>query len=167
MKRRSEDRIELLRQVALFSSCSRKDLERIAALTTPVDVTEGEVLAREGKPGSELFVIGSGTALVTLRGRRLARLYPGEAFGEMALLDRAPRAATVTAETPMRLYVAGPREFSTLLLDVPAVGTNLLKSLARRLRQVETLAAPPPANGPRACDAWMSNVLRRRFTPLA
>ena len=129
----------MLRQVELFASCSRRDLKRIAALTTPVDAVEGEVLAREGKPGSELFVIGSGTASVTLRGRRLARLYAGDAFGEMALLDVAPRSATVTAETSMRLYVVGPREFNALVADVPAVGRSLLKALAQRLRQVETL----------------------------
>lgn len=138
MAHRARDRIELLRRVGLFSSCSRKELERIAALTTPLDAEQGEVVAREGKPGSELFVIASGTASVTLRGRQLARLYPGDAFGEMALLDRGPRAATVTAETPMLLYVVDPRQFSTLLLDVPVVGRKLLKSLAKRLRRAET-----------------------------
>ncbi len=138
MTHHAKDRLELLRRVDLFSSCSPKELKRIAALTTPVDAKESEVLAREGKPGSELFVIASGTARVTLRGRQLARLYPGDAFGEMALLNQGPRAATVTAETPMLLYVVDPREFSALLLDVPAVGRKLLKSLAQRLRRVET-----------------------------
>ena len=138
MSNRAEDRIELLRRVALFASCSRRELDRVATLTTPVDAEEGEILAREGIPGSELFVIASGSARVTLRGRTLAELFPGDAFGEMALLDGGPRAATVTAQTPMRLYVLNPREFATLLIDVPSLGHKLLKSLAARLRRVET-----------------------------
>ena len=139
MTRISNNRVDLLRRVGLFSSCSRKELKEVASLTTPVEATEGEVLAREGKPGSELFVIASGSAKVTLRGKDLATLYPGDAFGEMALLDGGPRGATVTAETPMSLYVLGPREFSTLLEAVPAIGRKILASLARRLREVQKL----------------------------
>lgn len=139
MTRMSDNRMDLLRRVGLFSACSRKELKEVASLTTPVEATEGEVLAREGKPGSELFVIASGSARVTLRGKDLATLYPGDAFGEMALLDGGPRGATVTAETPMSLYVLGPREFSTLLEGVPAIGRKILASLARRLSEVQKL----------------------------
>lgn len=137
MGRTSDNRIDLLRRVGLFSLCSQKELREVASLATPVEAKEAEVLAREGKPGSELFIIASGTAQVTLRGRDLATLYPGDAFGEMALLDEGPRGATVTAGTPMSLYVLGPREFSTLLDDVPSIGRKILKSLAGRLREVQ------------------------------
>jgi CRP-like cAMP-binding protein len=106
---------------------------------TLVDVEEGEVLTREGKPGAELFVIASGSARVTLRGRELATLVPGDAFGEMALLDHGPRAATVTANTAMETYVLGPEEFSELLMDVPQIGRKILKGLAHRLRETEKL----------------------------
>lgn len=139
MTRMPDNRVDLLRRVGLFSACSRKELKEVASLATPVEATEGEVLAREGKPGSELFIIAAGSARVTLRGKDLANLYPGDAFGEMALLDGGPRGATVTAETPMSLYVLGPREFSTLLESVPAVGRKILASLARRLREVQKL----------------------------
>ena len=139
MKRISNNRVDLLRRVGLFSACSRKELNEVASLATPVEATEGEVLAREGKPGSELFVIASGSARVTLRGKDLATLYPGDAFGEMALLDGGPRGATVTATTPMSLYVLGPREFSTLLEGVPSIGRKILASLARRLNEVQKL----------------------------
>lgn len=135
----SNNRVDLLRRVGLFSACSRKELKEVASLTAPVEATEGEILAREGKPGSELFVIASGSARVTLRGKDLAKLYPGDAFGEMALLDGGPRGATVTAATPMVLYVLGPREFSTLLEEVPVIGRKMLSSLAQRLRDVQKL----------------------------
>lgn len=137
MRPMSDNRVDLLRRVGLFSDCSKKELKEVASLTTPVEAREGEVLAREGKPGSELFVIAAGSARVTLRGEELAMLYPGDAFGEMALLDGGPRGATVTASTPMVLYVLGPREFSTLLEDVPGIGRKMLSSLAQRLRNVQ------------------------------
>ena len=139
MKRMSDNRVDLLRRVGLFSDCSRKELKEVASLATPVEATEGEVLAREGKPGSELFVIAAGSARVTLRGEELALLYPGDAFGEMARLDGGPRGATVTAQTPMTLYVLGPREFSTLLEEIPGIGRKILSSLARRLREVQKM----------------------------
>lgn len=60
MTRMSNNRVDLLRRVGLFSACSRRELNGVASLATPVEATEGEVLAREGKLGSELFVIASG-----------------------------------------------------------------------------------------------------------
>ena len=139
MARRADQRVELLRGVDLFSQCSRTELKRVASLVTLIDAEPGEVLTREGQPGSELFVIASGSARVTLRGRELATLVPGDAFGEMALLDHGPRAATVTANTAMKLYVLGPAEFSSLLADVPQIGRRILKGLAHRLRETEKL----------------------------
>ena len=133
-----DSRLGLLAAVGLFSGCSKRELQKIAPLTDMVVAKPGEVLAREGKPGEELFVIASGSAQVTLRGDQIATLYPGDAFGEMALLARGPRSATVTAQTPMTLYVMGPREFATLLDDVPEVGRKILKAMASRLRRTRT-----------------------------
>ena len=137
MTRRADQRVALLGQVQLFSKCSKKELRRVASLVTPVEVEEGEALTREGQPGSELFAIASGSARVTLQGSEIATLVPGDAFGEMALLDQGPRAATVIAKTPMSVYVLGPREFSCLLEDVPHIGRKILKALAQRLREAE------------------------------
>ena len=137
MARRADQRVELLRGVDLFSKFSQVELKRVASLVTLVDAEPGELLTREGHPGSELFVIASGSARVTLRGRELATLVPGDAFGEMALLDHGPRAATVTADTGMKLYVLGPGEFASLLADVPQIGRRILKGLAHRLREIE------------------------------
>ncbi|MDQ3964434.1 MAG: cyclic nucleotide-binding domain-containing protein [Actinomycetota bacterium] len=137
MTRRADQRVALLRQVQLFSKCSNRELKRVASLVTPIDVEEGEALTREGQPGSELFVIASGRARVTLRESEIATLLPGDVFGEMALLEQGPRAATVTATTPMIIYVLEPRELWTLLEDVPQIGRKILKALAQRLREAE------------------------------
>lgn len=131
---------ELLREVALFSGCTAKELSKIARLTTQIELPAGSILAKEGKPGFECFVIADGKAKVTLRGRKLAILGPGDIVGEMALLDSGPRAATVVAEDDMKVYVLDPREFATMLDETPWVGRKILKAMAQRLRNAEKAA---------------------------
>lgn len=132
-----DSKVELLAAVPLFSACSDRELKRIAALATPLEAPEGDVLTTEGSPGSEFFVIAEGTARVTLRGEELATLGPGDFFGEMALLDQEPRAATVTATGPMTVYVIGASEFGSLLEEAPSVSRKLLRGLAHRPRRAE------------------------------
>lgn len=98
---------------------------------------EGRVLIRQGDVGHEAFVIFEGRAKATVRGKRSARLRPGECFGEMALLHSAPRAATVTAETDMRLFVLDSRRFSTLLEEMPSIAQRVMAALAERVREAE------------------------------
>jgi CRP-like cAMP-binding protein len=137
-----DPKIKRLSQVRLFSGLSRRDLARIAALTTEVEVPAGRVLMRQGDPGHEAFVIESGTARATMRGRKGSkRMRPGDVLGELALLHSAPRSATVTAETDMHLLVLNSREFSTLLQDVPAVARKVLATVAERLRDAEPVGA--------------------------
>jgi CRP-like cAMP-binding protein len=136
-RRRGDPKIQRLAQVQLFSTCSKRDLARIAALSTEVEVPAGTVLMRQGDPGRECFVIEEGKARVAIRGKKSRTMGPGECFGEMALLDAAPRSATVTAETDMKLVVLGSREFSTLLEDVPTVTRKVLAAVAERLRSNE------------------------------
>jgi CRP/FNR family cyclic AMP-dependent transcriptional regulator len=138
MRRRSRDpKLERLGKVQLFSACSKADLERISALTSEIEVTAGTVLIREGDPGRECFVIEDGSAKAELPGGDTTTMGPGEVFGELALLDQAPRSATVTADTDMRLIVLNSREFSTLMDDHPSVRRNILAAVASRIRQAE------------------------------
>jgi len=128
---------EMLAKVLLFSGCNRKELNHIASLATEVDVPEGKVLAKEGAPGREFYVILDGKATVSIGGRQVAMLGPSDFFGEMALLDQGPRVATVTAETPMEVAVLDPREFATLVEEHPGVARKILRVLAQRLRESE------------------------------
>ena len=136
-RRSSDPKVERFSQVQLFSACSKRDLSRIAALAEEVEVPAGRILMRQGDLGQEAFVIADGRAKVTIRGKRSAKLGPGDCFGEMALLHRAPRSATVTAESDMRLLVLGSRQFSHLMDTVPTVGRRVLAALAERLREAE------------------------------
>ncbi|HZR14996.1 MAG TPA: cyclic nucleotide-binding domain-containing protein [Acidimicrobiia bacterium] len=129
--------LDHLRQVSLFSALSRKELGLVARRAEDVKVNAGKVLVSEGAPGSEFFVIVDGTAKVTRKGRKVATLGPGDAFGELALLDRAPRNATVVAETPMEVVVLGQREFAGIIDEVPGFSRKLLAGLAHRLREYD------------------------------
>ncbi len=126
-----------LAEVPLFSACSKKDLQLISKRTERVQVPPGKVLVREGAAGAEFFVILEGTAEVTRHGRRVAILGPGDFFGDLALLDRAPRNATVTAKTDMELAVLGQREFAAMIDEVPGFAHKLLSGLAHRLREFD------------------------------
>ena len=129
-----------LAEVPLFSACSRKELQLIAKRTERVHVHAGKVLVREGAAGAEFFVILTGTAEVAHHGRRVATLGPGSFFGDLALLDRAPRNATVTAKTEMDLAVLGQREFAAMIDEVPGFAHKLLSGLAHRLREYDAKA---------------------------
>lgn len=136
--RKVDDRIERLRRLSIFSTCTKSDLRKIASLSDRMEAREGEVLVKEGGAGAaEMFIIEQGIATVTQKGRDKGTLGPGDVFGEMALLDHEPRSATVTATTPMTLHVVGTREFWTLIEDVPQLGRRILQALARRLREAQ------------------------------
>jgi CRP/FNR family transcriptional regulator, cyclic AMP receptor protein len=126
--------IEHLAQVPLFTNLSRKELGLVARRAEDVSVRSGKELCREGEMGHQYFVILDGKAKVTRHGRRIATLGPGDAFGELSLLSRAPRNATVEAETDMEVVVLGQREFAGLIDDVPGFARKLLSALANRLR---------------------------------
>src|SRR4026208_2420829 len=102
-------------EVSLFSACSRKDLQLVARRAEDVRVPTGKALVTEGEPGHEFFVILEGSAKVSKQGRKVAQLGPGDSFGELALLEKAPRNATVVADSDMELVVLGQREVAGLL----------------------------------------------------
>ncbi len=132
-----DPKLAALAQVDLFRACTRRELAQIAALADLLEVPAGAVLTREGQPGREAFVIAEGRAHVTLKGRRVAELGPGAFFGEMSLLDRGPRSATVQATTDMTLFVLDARSFSGMLQQSPSVMRKMLQTVARRLRVFE------------------------------
>ncbi len=135
--RRRDPKLDRLSKVQLFSACSTADLKRIAALTTEIDVPAGRVLIRAGDPAHEAFVIEAGSAKAELPSGQTQTMSEGEVVGELALLDQAPRSATVTAETAMRLVVLNSREFATLMDDVKSVRRNVFAAVASRIRDAE------------------------------
>ena len=127
--------LEHLARIPLFADCSKKELRHLRSLCDEIDVPAGKVLTKQGSVAYECFVIVDGTAAVSIDDYVVTTLGAGSYFGELALLDKQPRSATVTAVSPMTVLVRGPREFSGALDTVPGLAHKLLGVLARRLRE--------------------------------
>ena len=114
LQRRNE-KVERLRHVPLFSACTDSELALVARNVDEHRLEAGRVLTRQGEVGREFFVIVRGTAEVRIDDTAVTRIGPGDFVGELALLDRRCRTATVVAETPLCMVVSGPTEFAELL----------------------------------------------------
>ena len=124
---------QTLAGIPIFSECTRKELKAISRLVTPVSISEGKVLVREGEPGREFMIIVEGSATVRRNGRKIASLGPGDFFGELAVLAGVPRTATVTADTKMVVEAMNRQEFSSLLDESPALAKKILMGAVKRL----------------------------------
>ena len=98
-------------------------------------VPAGKVLVEEGTVGREFFLIVDGSARVERQGKKVAVLGAGSYFGELSLLDRRPRSATVVSETDLDVLVLDQRHFNALLDSVPTIARKLLSAMATRLRE--------------------------------
>jgi len=127
----------LLGEMDFFRGCSAKELREIARLVTVVDLDPGEVLMRQDHSGNEFFLLISGEAEVRRNGKVVATLGPGDIAGELALLDRKPRSATVVATTPSQAALLGTREFWSAISLYPAVDRQLLEHMTKRIRDLD------------------------------
>jgi CRP-like cAMP-binding protein len=134
MRLRSKDsKIDLISKVPLFGGCSKKQLRTIGSIADYIDFREGKELIREGSPGREFFVLVDGTVDVRRKGRKIDSLGAGNFFGEMALLTRAPRNATITTTSPVRALVVAEPNFRRLLRENPQISLKVLSALAERV----------------------------------
>jgi CRP/FNR family cyclic AMP-dependent transcriptional regulator len=128
-----DGKIELIRKVPLFSRLSKTGLREVASIADEMDFPEGKDLTREGERGREFFVILEGLVHVNKKGKRVRQLGKGDFLGEIALVTKQPRTATVTTASPVRALVITDRDFARLLRDSPQIGQGVLEALAERL----------------------------------
>jgi CRP-like cAMP-binding protein len=133
---------DLLADVRLFSKCTDRQRRTIARHAQIAELPAGTDLVVEGEPGDALFVILEGQAIVHHEGVELDRAGPGGYFGEMAILDGAPRSATVVAETDVKVAVIGIRMFRTMLREFSDLAEQLLIALAGELREARRVREP-------------------------
>jgi CRP-like cAMP-binding protein len=138
---RADTRVDLIRGLPLFELCTKRDLRRIAALADEREIAAGTELIREGEPGSEFYVVVDGEVDVRRRGRRVARLGAGSYVGEIALLSRSPRTATVVAATPLRVLAISGRDFVALRDTLPELWLKVARTLADRVDADEAIDA--------------------------
>ena len=126
-------KIDLIKRVPLFGSASKQELEEIASIADEIDLPAGRALITEGDTGREFFVLVEGTADVERGGKKVAALGPGDFFGEIALIAKTPRNATITTTSPARALVITDRAFRQLLDHSPQIAVGVLTALAERL----------------------------------
>ncbi len=135
--KRKSDKIAHIQSIPLFSKLSQKELAEVARHCEEIQVKSKQVLANEGKPGSECFIVVSGEITIRRNNRKLATIGAGGIAGEMALLDESPRSATLITSADSDLLVFSRRDFRLLLDELPSVSRKLLATLSERLRDTD------------------------------
>jgi CRP-like cAMP-binding protein len=126
-----------LSTVRLFGTCGKKEINAIAKAAKLLTVYSGTELITEGEEGSTMYVVLDGTARVSRNGRKLRSIGPGDTVGELALLSKGPRTATVVATSDMDVAAISSRQLATVLKDAPMFARKLLESLADLVRELD------------------------------
>jgi CRP/FNR family transcriptional regulator, cyclic AMP receptor protein len=130
----SQPSADLIKGVPLFSDLDDKTVERLAGEFIERHFAEGTAIATEGSDGLNFFIVSTGEAEVTINGNAVGTLGPGDSFGEVALVDKSARSATVTAASPMVAYALPVWSFRPFVEQRPELAWKLLEILAERLR---------------------------------
>jgi CRP-like cAMP-binding protein len=133
MRLHKDAKVELLKGVPLFSKLKRKELEDVAHIADEIDLKAGKEMATEGDRGREFFVLLKGEAEVTKGGERINTMKEGDFFGEIALVTKMPRTATVTATSDVDVLVITEPAFDNLLKKSPEIGRGVAEALAERI----------------------------------
>ena len=133
MKLGKDGKVQLIGKIPLFSKLSKKGMEDVALIADELDLPKGKVMAEEGDRGREFFVLLEGEADVTKGDRTINTMREGDFFGEIALVTKMPRTASVTATTDVRVLVITERDFGALLKRSPEVGRGVAEALAERI----------------------------------
>ena len=123
-----------LQSIPLFESLSRDERRLIAQHTDDVDVSEGTKLVRQGEFAYEFFVIVSGAGEVTRDGEHVAAIGPGDFLGEMGIVGKAVRNATVTATADSRVIVMSAQAFQSIRRSKPAIAGRIEAAVEERCR---------------------------------
>jgi CRP/FNR family transcriptional regulator, cyclic AMP receptor protein len=130
-------RAELLRRVPLFSDLEERELEAVANSLREVTFRAGQEVTTEGGGGVGFFVIQEGEATVSVHGTERGKLRPGDYFGEVALIARTDRTATITADTELRCLGMTSWDFRPLVESNGSIAWKLMQALARKLQAAE------------------------------
>jgi hypothetical protein len=140
------ERILFLRRVPIFSDLSPADLKQVAAITEEAVFAEGDVLANQGDPGDEMYIVVSGGVRVMISSedkkemRQIAQRSVGDYVGEMAIISREPRIATLLAAGTVRTLCIDRKRFEGILRERPEIGLAMMRVLCQRLKEASNQA---------------------------
>jgi CRP/FNR family transcriptional regulator, cyclic AMP receptor protein len=138
---RADTRAALIRSVPLFEHCSKRDVAQVARIAVERTIEAGAELTREGEPGDAFYAVVRGTVVVRRRGRKVAELGDGCFIGEISLLSRRPRTATVVAATELTVLEISGDDFVALLDAHPDLWLKVARTLADRVEADEASEA--------------------------
>lgn len=133
MRLHKDAKVELLKRVPLFSKLDKKGLQDVSQIADELDLPVGKEMATEGDRGREFFVLLKGEAKVTKGGQTINTMKEGDFFGEIALVTKMPRTATVTATSDVDVLVITEQAFDHLLKKSPEIGRAVAEALAERV----------------------------------
>ncbi len=142
--------IARLKAVPLFASLSKKELDLLLKQADHLRYPARHSVVAEGATGEEFWLVIEGTLGVHRGGSRVATLGPGDYFGELSVIDPAPRDASVSADTPVELMVIGRQRFWATLQSSPTLMRKLLVGLAQRLREADAADTQARLSGQRS-----------------
>jgi CRP-like cAMP-binding protein len=128
---------ELIRGIPIFADLDDASVDQLAGDFIEREFSAGQPIATEGEGGLNFFVVESGSAEVSIGGNTVGSLGPGASFGEIALVDKSARSATVTATSDLRAFALPVWSFRSFAESRPSVTWKLLELLAERLRSAE------------------------------
>jgi len=125
---------EFLARVPLFTACTPEEIAAITAVAQEHAYDPGQIIVTQGTPGQAFYTVLSGRVEIIRDNSSLGTFGPGDFFGEMSLLDQAPRSATIRAIEPTRCLMLSSWDFKAVLESHPSIAVKLLEVLSRRLR---------------------------------
>lgn len=140
MLKRKSDQVAALRAVTLFSSLSDRDLKTVLAGCREELYSDGQAIVREGQPGGPFFLIVEGQAKLSVGGKTRATFGPGDYFGELALIDKGPRAATITASGNVKALAMPSWDFLALCQQDFRIAEKVMVGLAKLIRTLDKTA---------------------------
>jgi len=145
--------VAVLKKAPLWSGLNEGELRALARSFKELKYPAGHVIVRKGERGVGFYLIADGSMEVRSDGRVLAKLGPGQYFGEMALLDGQPRNADVVALEPSRCLVLSAWAFKGIVSSRPKIALALLQESVRRLNMnVQTLASSETRQTPQTAS---------------
>ena len=132
------EKVLFLKSAPVFERVSGEDLAPLARVAEVEIYSKGEPITREGETGDALYIVIRGQVVISVEGRMLATLGPGEAVGEMAVLDSSPRSATATADEETEVLRIGSEEFYEVLHEQVEIAEGIIRLLSSRLRDADS-----------------------------